>query len=647
MKKYILPILLALLTIGSIAYAAVVPSQGQLISTPNTHGLVISGSAATSTLYASTTIDTTNFWTGFQSLNAGAHVEQTQNAATTSPSNNVFLFEGGCDGGHFSTGDVLQLRVRSYRVINGVQYGSSITSNTVTHTFLTDACVDASFDADDYATVDGYVVEFTLNGSDFFISGSVGNISPASGTLPYHMEGPNGNPQALLATQVTQSVELGNYYDPTTNRFYPVFTTGPIKASTIYLDSPLPVSSGGTGKSDGTIGPGSQTTLDFYNAKAYAPGTGLFLDFNLGLIYDPTSNDAQIDLINHTISYTGTTKYNWFLNELYGNDTNLRMQSYPTFEARTTTSIGFKVVPNGAGYVADMAQFRNTNDSANNSSINFAGSLVARKSTAATGTAPIYFNTTGSQLTIPIPGALQPVTDKLLYTIQTGSSTKELTMNDNALTSGRIPFTTTNGRLTDSPNLTFNGLAIQSVTGSSSTTTIPGVLFTQSAQKVIANSNTETSAIGTGVGSMTLGANFWTAGRTVHIAGKGVYGTKTLTPGNVTVKIKLGSTILDTTTVNAVVSSASKAGWDFDEYVTCQSISSNICTFSLGGGFKYAAANPAATNLAQLYAEMNNSGDLVTASATTSQLLDVTITWTTADVANISTTTAAVAEVKN
>lgn len=74
-------------------------------------------------------------------------------------------------------------------------------------------------------------------------------------------------------------------------------------------------------------------------------------------------------------------------------------------------------------------------------------------STAASS-APLKF-TSGSLLTSAEAGAMEFLTDKAYLTITTGTARKEFTLNDGALTSGRIPFATTNGRLTDDADLTF------------------------------------------------------------------------------------------------------------------------------------------------------------------------------------------------
>lgn len=85
---------------------------------------------------------------------------------------------------------------------------------------------------------------------------------------------------------------------------------------------------------------------------------------------------------------------------------------------------------------------------------------TARLTIAAGGTgantAPIKL-TSGSLNTTPEVGAIEFLTDKWYATITTGAARKELTLNDIALTSGRVPIVTTNGRLTDDSDLTFSG----------------------------------------------------------------------------------------------------------------------------------------------------------------------------------------------
>jgi len=74
--------------------------------------------------------------------------------------------------------------------------------------------------------------------------------------------------------------------------------------------------------------------------------------------------------------------------------------------------------------------------------------------TTAASTAPLKL-TSGSLMTTAEAGAVEFLTDIAYLTITTGAARKEITLNDAALTSGRVPFATTNGRLTSDADLTF------------------------------------------------------------------------------------------------------------------------------------------------------------------------------------------------
>ena len=78
--------------------------------------------------------------------------------------------------------------------------------------------------------------------------------------------------------------------------------------------------------------------------------------------------------------------------------------------------------------------------------------------TTAASTAPLKF-TSGSLLSAAEAGAFEFLTDSIYFTITTGAVRKEITLSDITLTSGRIPFVTTNGRLTDSSTLTYSTTA--------------------------------------------------------------------------------------------------------------------------------------------------------------------------------------------
>lgn len=77
--------------------------------------------------------------------------------------------------------------------------------------------------------------------------------------------------------------------------------------------------------------------------------------------------------------------------------------------------------------------------------------------TTAASTAPLKF-TTGTSMSSAEAGAMEFTTDDLFFTISTGPARKKLVIADpigGLGLGGRVPFSTTNGRLTDSANLTY------------------------------------------------------------------------------------------------------------------------------------------------------------------------------------------------
>jgi len=79
--------------------------------------------------------------------------------------------------------------------------------------------------------------------------------------------------------------------------------------------------------------------------------------------------------------------------------------------------------------------------------------------TASASTAPLKF-ISGTLNTTPEAGAVEFLTDKLYCTITTGAARKEIALSE-GLTSGRVVYATTNGRLTDSASLTYDGSYLQ------------------------------------------------------------------------------------------------------------------------------------------------------------------------------------------
>jgi hypothetical protein len=83
------------------------------------------------------------------------------------------------------------------------------------------------------------------------------------------------------------------------------------------------------------------------------------------------------------------------------------------------------------------------------------GGLVLSQSTGAPGTAGLKIASAPLLLT-PEAGAFERLADSLYLTISTGTARKPVVLADSALTSGRIPFATTNGRLFEDSRLLWD-----------------------------------------------------------------------------------------------------------------------------------------------------------------------------------------------
>lgn len=161
-------------------------------------------------------------------------------------------------------------------------------------------------------------------------------------------------------------------------------------------------------------------------------------------------------------------------------------------------------------------------------------------------------------------------------------------------------------------------------------------LFAQTATATVANTTTPTTLFSTGIGTLTLPANFWIAGKTISINMGGVFSTFTV-PGNVTIAVKLGSVTIATGTITNILASATNNAFMGFLDITCRTTGATG-TVMCNGNVNYDTGT-----LARGFLALNNSGATATIDTTASQAIDVQITWATANAANtISATTARV-----
>jgi len=168
---------------------------------------------------------------------------------------------------------------------------------------------------------------------------------------------------------------------------------------------------------------------------------------------------------------------------------------------------------------------------------------------------------------------------------------------------------------------------------------LSGTLFTQTADKTVSNTTTQTSILGTGVGITTLPSGFLIAGRTIRLKVSGLYSTVAI-PGNVIVRLKLGSTTIASATTSGFVTGASSDYFDFETTITCRTTGGSGTVMS-NGIVSYAGAS------GPVFDAVNNGGSTATVATNTSQALGVTVEWDTADAGKIIKTTTCIIEVLN
>lgn len=131
---------------------------------------------------------------------------------------------------------------------------------------------------------------------------------------------------------------------------------------------------------------------------------------------------------------------------------------------------------------------------------------------ASANSAPIKL-TSGTVMTTAETGAFEFTTDDLFFTITTGTARKNIALWDTLGTSGRVPFATTNGRLTDDADFTFatDTLTVTKIAA----TTYTGTQTYADAVDLVFNTTTG-SKIGTAV---TQKIGFWNVTPVVQPAG--------------------------------------------------------------------------------------------------------------------------------
>jgi hypothetical protein len=153
-----------------------------------------------------------------------------------------------------------------------------------------------------------------------------------------------------------------------------------------------------------------------------------------------------------------------------------------------------------------------------------------------------------------------------------------------------------------------------------------GCIFTQYATVTVVSTSVETTLVGTGIGTVTLPANFFTVGKTVRITASGYYSTTQTAGQTLTIRIRLGGvagTLVLATGANSTANIITNRAWRIIAEITCRTTGATGTVFAQGLFFKCTDAISAAIW------NMVNTGT-ITINTTASQAIAVTADWNSA-----------------
>lgn len=160
-------------------------------------------------------------------------------------------------------------------------------------------------------------------------------------------------------------------------------------------------------------------------------------------------------------------------------------------------------------------------------------------------------------------------------------------------------------------------------------TAVPPLLFSQTSIETVDTSDADEPLSGTGEGSLTIGGGEWTIADAIRVRASGTYGTKATIAGNLTLKLKWGSSITQTF-VLPVPDAQSGKQWSLDATLTRHSVGP---TGTVSGPGEVVYAIEGETDTASETDNVANE----TLSADASQTIALTAEWATADAANTIT----------
>ena len=172
---------------------------------------------------------------------------------------------------------------------------------------------------------------------------------------------------------------------------------------------------------------------------------------------------------------------------------------------------------------------------------------------------------------------------------------------------------------------------------------LSGVIFTATADATVSNTTTEGTIVGSGVGTKTLPANFFVAGKTIRVTVRGeLDADEGVSVHQVTLKVKLGTTAVLETTVDSDVVLVDSY-FEVSGIITCRTTGSSGTVFSQGQVLVGVAGDEEPAK--DIYPMLKTG--TTTINTTVTHVLDVTAKWNNASTRSSIKGTNVIVEVLN
>lgn len=160
---------------------------------------------------------------------------------------------------------------------------------------------------------------------------------------------------------------------------------------------------------------------------------------------------------------------------------------------------------------------------------------------------------------------------------------------------------------------------------------VMGTIFTMTSSSSSSNSSSEDNVVNIGTGTLTIPASFWESGRNLRIKSSGLY-TSTTTAGVLSFRMKLGTTVIVSTTSIPLVDNQTNQLWSFGVTLAVRSVGSSGQVMGNSALVMYDSSNGLRTFPTTMTAAQ-------TFDMTASQAVSITAQFGTKNVNNIFTTT--------